>query len=125
MSITSSTDDVSVRSIASIVKAYKRCSPLFDYSFYNSLPLFFNAEVEEQRKLEEKMRQRVDDETEYPHRKRNIFLAGVATVAAFAAYAFLAGLVSIDFVKVDERSSAASDEAEVIRVSSDNDDSND
>jgi len=83
------------------------------------------SELEAQRKLEEKTRQRVDDETEFPHRKRNIFLAGVATIAAMAAYAFISGLIQIEFVKEDQPANAARDESDANRVSSDNDDSSD
>jgi len=65
------------------------------------------AEKESLKKREEEARQKMMEVSEYPHKRRNLVIAGVVVVAAMVGYAFLSGLVQIDFVDVKNKEEAS------------------
>lgn len=83
------------------------------------------ADEEALRKQDEETRQRNAAQTEFPHRKRDFFLAGVVCVAAMATYALYSGIVQIEFVNVDKKTNASRGEAEVVQISADGDEGED
>jgi metaxin len=64
-------------------------------------------EREDLRRKEEQRHQKVNDVSEYPHRRRNLLIAGVVVVAAMISYSLLTGLVQIDFVNVEKNSESS------------------
>jgi len=79
------------------------CTRILDEHF----PLT-TAEKELLKKREEEARQKMLEVSEYPHKKRNLVIAGIVVVAAMVGYAFMSGLVQIDFVDVEKNKEEAS-----------------
>ena len=53
------------------------------------------AEADTLRKKNDERSKQTDVLTEFPHKKRNMFIAGVVAVAAMISYALLSGLIEV------------------------------
>lgn len=76
---------------------------------------YFPLSPEEQaaaREREEAERQRTSEPTEFPHRRRNMALAGLTVVAAMLAYSLFTGLLQIEFINIDKQVDGPSNKAE-------------
>jgi metaxin len=84
------------------------------------LTKYFPLSMQEQeaaRQREEEDRLRTAEQTDFPHRRRNMALAGLTVVAAMLAYALFTGLLQIEFINIDRPVDGAPAEAEVARLS--------
>ena len=64
--------------------------------------LYIKTEMEEKQKKEQhKAKVSPTDHSEFPNRRRNMFLAGLFALSAMAAYAWTSGLIQIQISDID------------------------
>ncbi|KAI0235428.1 Metaxin-1 [Lamellibrachia satsuma] len=83
---------------------FKGCSNLWSLC-QRILDKYFPLSPEEEDALKKKNEQRskqTDILSDFPHKKRNMFIAGVVAVAAMVSYALLSGLVEIEILNDTE-----------------------
>ena len=81
------------------------------------------TEQEELRKRSEEEQNKASEQMEFPHRRRNMFLAGFTVIAVMTAYAYFSGLLQLEFVNVDKDLAESQSGPQVPQITSSAEDS--